>query len=304
MTKQQRGYLFIFLLIMLLGVLVWYFRPNSQEVNIEKVIRRDDEGRLLVVASSFPVFDFARIVGGDQASVSLILPPGVESHSYLPDDVAVEKINTAAIFFYTSDLMEPWVKEMGLKADSLVASAADLGDGVDPHVWLDFTLAEKMIDKISQTYQELDPNNAHLYQARVSSYKEQLKTLDQNFSQGLGACQWREFISGGHDTFTYLAKRYNLNYQAVQGVTPDDSVDVDRIMTLSADLKKSGQPYVYFEELIMPYLAELIHQGSGARLMALNAAHNVGRFDVESGVNFLNIMETNLNALRLGLNCQ
>jgi len=68
-------------------------------------------------------------------------------------------------------------------------------------------------------------------------------------------------------------------------------------------LKDSGQTYIYYEELIMPGLAEAIRQQTGAKMVLLNAAHNVARYDIESGLNFIKIMENNLIALKLGLKC-
>ena len=43
-----------------------------------------DTGRLQIVATVFPAYDFARAAAGDLADVQLLLPPGTESHSYEP----------------------------------------------------------------------------------------------------------------------------------------------------------------------------------------------------------------------------
>ena len=37
--------------------------------------------RLQIVAAVFPAYDFARAAAGELADVTLLLPPGVESHS-------------------------------------------------------------------------------------------------------------------------------------------------------------------------------------------------------------------------------
>ena len=81
-------------------------------------------------------------------------------------------------------------------------------------------------------------------------------------------------------------------------------MDVDKVLRLSKELKASGEPYVYYEELIMPYLAEILHQQSGAQIMPLNAAHNIGKYDVESGVSFISLMESDLEILKKGLDCK
>ena len=38
--------------------------------------------KLKIVATLFPQYDFARQIAGDYADVTLLLPPGMESHSY------------------------------------------------------------------------------------------------------------------------------------------------------------------------------------------------------------------------------
>ena len=43
-----------------------------------------DDGRLRVVTTLFPYYDFARAVAGDRADVTLLLSPGREAHSFEP----------------------------------------------------------------------------------------------------------------------------------------------------------------------------------------------------------------------------
>lgn len=294
------GAAFLFLIILFF----YLFFLKTADTQPEEVFPSyDSSGRLLVMTASFPVFEFARIVGGDQAAVSLILPPSIELHHFVPSEETFKEITKSAIFFYTSDILEPWAEE--LEITNKVAVANDLANEEgDPHVWLDFSLASQMVENISLVYQEIDPINKKSYQERAAAYQEELRLLDQEFQIGLANCQWRELIIAGHNTFAYLAQRYNLNYHSLQGFIPDDSVDVEKIIFLSETLKKSGQPYVFFEELIMPYLGSLLRQGAGVELLALNAAHNVGRFDTISGITFLSLMRNNLKTLQLGLVCQ
>ena len=305
-NKMKRWFwcsLGVVLLILVILFFYLFFLKKIATPSEEVPSPRDSSGRLLVTTASFPVFEFARIVGGDQAAVSLILPPSVELHQFMPTTETLQEINNSALFFYTSDILEPWAAE--LEITNKIATANDLAseDG-DPHVWLDFSLASQMVEVISLAYQEIDPSNKAAYQNRATAYQEELHLLDQEFETGLANCQWRELIIAGHNTFSYLARRYGLDYQSLQGFIPDESVDTEKILLLSDSLKESGQPYVFFEELIMPYLGSLIRRGAGVELLALNAAHNIGRFDTISGVTFLSLMRNNLQSLRLGLNCQ
>lgn len=308
-AKTKKIALLSLILIILIIFLAIYLKPKNTNVVIDTTPFRDANGKLVVVTTLFPVYDFAKIVGGDKANVSLILPFGHESHAYQPSEPDIQVIKQSAIFFYTSSLMEKWAPDLTKRLSAktkAMATAENLNDSsLDPHVWLDFTKAMQMVDNISAEYKLVDPKNSDYYEQNANSYKQKLAELDTKYQAALKDCKFQEFISGGHFTFGYLAKHYNLKYQAAQGFVPDTSLDTEKVLRLSKELKDSGQPYVYYEELIMPYLAELMHQTSAsARLMPLNAAHNVGKYDVETGTTFISLMETDLNILKTGLGCK
>ena len=74
--------------------------------------KSSDTGKLKIVTTLFPQYDFVREIAKDKADVSLLLPPGVESHSYDPspqDIVSIEKSNA---FIYTGEYMEPWAHKI------------------------------------------------------------------------------------------------------------------------------------------------------------------------------------------------
>ena len=62
-----------------------------------------------MIATLFPLYDFARTIGQDRVEVSLLLPPGVEAHSFEPKPSDIVKINGADLLIYTGRFMEPWV---------------------------------------------------------------------------------------------------------------------------------------------------------------------------------------------------
>ena len=67
---------------------------------------------ITVVTSLFPLYDFARAIAKDKAAVSLLLPPGVEAHSFEPRPGDILKINSADLFIYTGAAMEPWAADI------------------------------------------------------------------------------------------------------------------------------------------------------------------------------------------------
>jgi len=285
--------------------------------------------KLQVVATLFPLYDFARTVGGDRVQVTLLLPPGVESHSYEPRPEDMARIARSDLFLFTNRFMEPWAGKLVQGAGNphlvvvdassgirlMPAAAGDRdehvhageragGSGLDPHVWLDFTQAQQMVTTIAEALAARDPAGRDRYLANAAAYREQLAQLDAAYREGLAACRSRTLLLGGHAAFGYLARRYGLRTVAAYALGADAEPTPRRMLELVRQLRESGAQAIYAEELLSPRVAETIGRETGARVLPLHAAHNVGREDLQQGVTFLALMERNLQNLREGLACR
>lgn len=69
----------------------------------------EDDGRLQIVATVFPAYDFARAAGGELADVTLLLPPGAESHSYEPTPTDILAVQDCDLFIYLGGESDAWV---------------------------------------------------------------------------------------------------------------------------------------------------------------------------------------------------
>ena len=67
-------------------------------------------------------------------------------------------------------------------------------------------------------------------------------------------------------------------------------------------VKDNNIKYIYHEELSDPKTARSIAESTGASLLEFSTAHNVSKNDFENGVTFVDIMKTNLENLKKGLN--
>ena len=78
--------------------------------------------KLKVIASLFPQYDFAKQIAKDKAEVTLLLPPGSESHTFDPSTNDILKISNSDIFLYTGKYMEPWAERLlsGIDSSSLL----------------------------------------------------------------------------------------------------------------------------------------------------------------------------------------
>ena len=285
--------------------------------------------KLQVVTSLFPLYDFARNIGQDRADVSLLLPPGLEAHSFEPKPGDMVRLNQANVFIYTNSAMEPWVQDVlkGVQNRDLKVIESGHGiamisdhdrhghgreaghrhghdqDGADPHIWLDFSNAVKIVDHILAGFIERDPLNRVFYQGNADAHKAKLNDLDRLFKEGLSGCRKRIIVHGGHFAFGYLARRYGFEYVAVSGFSPDAEPTPAGMVRINKTLKANGLNHLFYEELLSPRVAESIARETRVSLLMLHAAHNVSKEEFERGVSFIDLMQRNLQNLKRGLQC-
>lgn len=307
----------VFLLCIALLMTASCQKKDERQIEIKK---------LTVVTTLFPLYDFAKNIGGEYAEASLLLPPGVEPHGFEPKPEDIIRINKADIFIYTGKYMEPWAEKIlkGTDNKSLIVVDSSKGinlleeteedghdhkhangEGLDPHIWLDFDNAKKMIDNMLESFIKADAANADAYRKNAEQYKAMLSDLDNKFRKGLASCKTRYFIHGGHYAFGYMAKRYGLNYiSAYHGFSPDAEPTARRLAELIRKMKKHNTTHVFYEELISPRVAEVIAKETGARLLQLHAAHNLTKEEWDRGATFIGLMEQTLINLKTGLQCR
>ena len=298
-----------------------------------KTVTNGAPKKLVVVASLFPQYDFVRNIGGDRVDVTLLLPPGVEAHSFEPRPEDAVRITKADLFVFTNDYMEPWAHRFagstgdarvtmvnssqnvqlrrlypGSHADEDEHSHHKHGDrhdsGLDPHIWLDFGNASLMVDNITAAMSAKDPANAAFYANNATLFKQKLQRLDNDYKVGLSSCQKKVFLHGGHYTFGYLAHHYGLEYRSASALNSDAEPSPARMVELVKQVRVAGLKYIYTEELVSPRLAEMIARETGAAILTLHGAHNISRSDFDNGVTFMSLMEANLKNLKTGLQCR
>lgn len=91
----------------------------------------EDNGKISVVTTLFPYYDFARAIAGDRADITLLLSPGREAHSFEPTPLDAVTISEADVFLYNGGEGEYWVEEMLDAAGENIAVTARMMDYVD-----------------------------------------------------------------------------------------------------------------------------------------------------------------------------
>lgn len=305
--------------IILVLMFVLSFLPVSCRQKPEPV----NPSKLSVVASIFPLYDFARQVGGDKIEVTLLVPPGTDLHHYELKPADIVKVGQCDIFLFTNFEMENWAyKIIGTASKKSSMLAVETGSGAfllplsdsehdqeaqaagfDPHIWLDADNAKKMVDNIVAAFIQKDSRNSDYYLKNASDYKMKISALDEQYRKELSACKKRTLLHAGHWAFAYLAKRYNLRYIAAYNILAESEPAPQTVLFLVDQIKSEGVRYLYYEDMINPRLAQMISRETGAGLLKLSNGHDVSAENIRKGETFISLMEKNLENLKKGLEC-
>lgn len=276
---------------------------------------KEKEG-LQIVTSIFPVYDFARAVAGEGAEVTMLLPPGADSHSYEPSPKEMAALYESDLFLYTGSQMELWAKTLTAELpDTIAVCSLSEGlelshdheghdHGVDPHLWTDPVLAQQLLQKITGSLCAVDEENAEAYRQRAEEYYGELTALHEELMSLREQAVRDTLYFGGRFAFSYLCERYELTaVSAYDSCSAEAEPSAAVIARMTDEMKKKKIPVIYYEELSEPKIANFLAEETGAEPLLLHSAHNLSREEFEAGITYMDIMRENIENLRKGL-CQ
>ncbi len=276
-----------------------------------------DDGRLKVMASFYPMYDFAQKVGGDKVEVKDMVPAGTEPHDWEPAATDIRNLEDADVFVYNGADLEHWAEDVlaTLENKDLVVTEASDGvelldgegdhahgdNGKDPHVWLDSLRAKKEMENIRDAFCQADPENRDYYEANYEKYAGEFDELDQEFREGLADAKSRDIIVA-HEAFGYLCNAYDLKQLAIEGLTPDSEPDPAKMQEVIEYAKKYDIHTIFFEELASPKVAKTVAKEVDAVTAVLNPIEGLSDEDIQAGEDYFSVMKKNLAALQKALN--
>ncbi len=271
--------------------------------------------KMAVAASFYPMYEFARQIGGDRTHVRNITPAGAEPHDYelTPRDIIA--VNTSQVLVYNGAGLEPWARKLlpQLPPSVLVVNAAqgirittatsgeDQGKP-DPHIWMDPILAQKQADNILAGFIRADPGGKAVYEANAAKFKQELTALHERFQRALSTCRKKVFITN-HAAFGYFAARYGLIQIGIAGLAPDAEPSAAKIRELIRLARQNDIRVIYYESLVSPRVAAVIAREVGARTLVFDPLEGLTDEELAGGKNYLSVMGQNLRNLMQGLGC-
>ena len=292
------------------------------------------DGKIEVVATLFPQYDFAKQIGGDKVNVTLLLPSGAESHTYEPTPQDMVTVNNSDLFVYTGKEMEPWADNLiaGMKNDINVLDLSTTVDLInveefeeaheieeheeehehesehehnhsyDPHIWLNPLYAIKMVKAIEDQLCVLDPENKEYYKNNATKYINQIKELDRQFEETVENSNTQKIAFGGAFAYAYFVERYNLDFAtAYQACGENAEPSTTQIKDVIDYINDNKLPVIFYKEYTNGNVARTISESTGAKMLVFNTVHNPSKEELQNGATYLSIMTQNLENLKQAL---
>ncbi len=169
--------------------------------------------------------------------------------------------------------------------------------GKDPHIWLD-PVRYAAVAKVSAGLREADPKHADAYRANTDALVKKLDDLDARFASGLRNTEGKVFVTT-HAAFGYLAERYGLTEEAINGLDPESEPSAARGPGPRDDGEGRRVTTVFYETLVSDKTARTIAQDANLRTDVLDPIEGIT--SKSRGKDYFAVQEANLGALQTAL---
>jgi zinc transport system substrate-binding protein len=294
---------------------VYTGRPALQDIQ--------EQEKITVVASFYPLYEFASRVVDDRAEVSSLVPAGVEPHDWEPTAEDVSRGRVADVLIINGAGFERWADGMEAKVVANTSEGIEFnyeggkevgdhdhghedatGGEVNPHIWLDPILAKHQIEKIRNVMASLDPANADYYNQNADRFTTELDLLDAFIRSELADCDKLDFIAF-HDAFTHFSERYGLRQHSIHSASPEGEVLPQTIQQIIELANEFDINVIYSEDLIDSRLADTIaNEIPDGKVLVLSPIEGIGNEEQAAGIGYIDKMKQNIANLKEGLECR
>lgn len=267
----------------------------------------------------------AERIGGDHAHVTSLTQPGQEPHDLEISARQTARLQESDAVLYLKNLqpsVDDAVAQSGVRTKIDAASLTSLekhgnevgghaaehddhegseggeSSGLDPHIWLDPVRYAQVAEGVGAAFAKADPGHAADYRKNTADLVRQLDALNTEFKTGLAATRTKVFLTT-HAAFGYLAERYGLTEEAINGLDPESEPSAARVKELEKMAKADGVTTVFYETLVSDRTAKTVAKDAGLRTDVLDPIEGIT--EKSRGEDYLQVMRANLTALKTAL---
>jgi zinc transport system substrate-binding protein len=271
--------------------------------------------QLKVLATFYPLYDFAQNVGGDKVNVSILVPETVDVHEFEPTPSSIEEVASAGVIVYNGAGLEPWIQQVISAAGNAKLVQVDSSQGiqllpvpsefqknnqtVDPHIWLNPLNAKQQVNNILQGLIKADPADTQYFTQNAQAYEAKLDTLNVLAINATSNTATKYFITF-HEAFAYFAQQYNVTQIPIAGPFEEEPTpsDIQNVITANHQYHLL---YVGYESLENPAISQSISSQTNAALINMNPIEGLTADQKTAGDNYITLMQQDINNIHLAL---
>ncbi len=242
-----------------------------------------------VAATVFPLYDIVRNVAGDGVTVSLVLPPGGEPHSFEPTPSTVRDVAAASAVYAVGHGIDDWIdraltegsaakvvvdRGIALRASPETVALAEGEDEhgpepEDPHYWLTVPNAMIIAETVADDLAARFPADADVFRANLARYRTELSALDADVRAMLDAAKNKNIVTF-HDAWYYFAEEYGLRIAGTFEPSPGREPTARGLATLKEAIDRNRVRALYTEPLFSDAAVTAFARDEGVVLAAID----------------------------------
>ncbi len=291
--------------------------------------------KVSIVATIFPQYDWLRNILGeyaDKVDLKLLIKNGTDLHSYEPSALDIASIASADLVVYVGGESDEWIekalaatpkagrvqvnlmKELGdrVKEEEVIegmqSDPGEDGEGPenDEHIWLSLKNAEILVKSLAQTLAKIDTANASIYRANAILYASKIHDLDWAYDSTVSYAPQKAILFGDRFPFRYMVDDYGIKYYAAfVGCSAESEASFETVAFLAGMMDSLSLPAIFTIDGSHPNVARAILNASknskNVPVLQLNSMQSVTDEQIRSGLDYLSIMQSNLEMLKKAL---
>ena len=276
-------------------------------------------GKISVVTTIFPYYDFARSVSKGTCDVYMLLKPGSDVHSFEPTPSDILKIRNADLFIYNGGESDEWVdsileslgdtdKPVVMKMTDYVKPLTEMDadhhaeDEEDEHIWTSLDNAKTLVSKISDEVSKLDQKHKTVYNKNGLDYIEKISKVQSEIENTVNSSESKKIVVGDRFPLLYFATEFSLDWEcAFPGCSTETEPSLDRLSKLTDTIEKDKIKTILKLEMSENKVADTLADETNTKVRTFYSAESVSKEDFANNVTYVDLMERNNNALKEAL---
>lgn len=276
-------------------------------------------GKISVVTTIFPYYDFARSVSKGTCDVDMLLKPGSDVHSFEPTPSDILKIRNADLFIYNGGESDEWVdsileslgdtdKPVVMKMTDYVKPLTEMDadhhaeDEEDEHIWTSLDNAKTLVSKISDEVSKLDSKNKSIYYRNGLDYIEKINKVQSEIENTVNSSKSKKIVVGDRFPLLYFATEFSLDWEcAFPGCSTETEPSLDRLSKLTDTIEKDKIKTILKLEMSENKVADTLADETNTKVRTFYSAESVSKEEFANNITYIDLMERNNNALKEAL---